>query len=69
MPELHSAQALETLAPEACLVAQRDEWERDAWGLTPALRARFEVLLAVPTGGDDILLLKKRTHPSPEEAP
>ncbi|MBK9796197.1 MAG: glycosyltransferase family 39 protein [Holophagaceae bacterium] len=69
MPELRSAKALESLDPEARLVAQRDEWEQDAWGMMPALRARFEVLLAVPTGGDEILLLKKRPDPMPEEAP
>jgi len=40
-----------------------------ALGMTPALRSRFEVLLSVPTGGDEILLLKKRTNPIPEEAP
>jgi 4-amino-4-deoxy-L-arabinose transferase-like glycosyltransferase len=60
MPELRTAKALEALDPEARLVAQREEWEQDARGLTPALRSRFEVLLAVPTGGSDILLLKKR---------
>jgi hypothetical protein len=60
MPELRSAEALERLDPEARLVAQRDEWVQDAWGMTPALRARFEVLLAVPTGGGEILLLKKK---------
>jgi 4-amino-4-deoxy-L-arabinose transferase-like glycosyltransferase len=69
MPELRTAAALEALAPEARLVAQRGEWEQDAWGLTPALRARFEVLLSVPTGGGEILLLKKRVKPLPEEAP
>ncbi len=69
MPELRSAKALEALGPEARLVAQRDEWEQDAWGMTPSLRQRFEVLLAVPTGGDEILLLKKRPDPVPEEAP
>jgi len=69
MPELRSAKALEALDPEARLVAQRGEWEQDAWGLTPALRSRFEVLLSVPTGGGEILLLKKRTNPDPEEAP
>jgi 4-amino-4-deoxy-L-arabinose transferase-like glycosyltransferase len=69
MPEARSAGALEALDPEARLVAQRGEWEQDAWGLTPALRSRFEVLLAVPTGGGEILLLKKRTNPKPEEAP
>ncbi|WP_243301436.1 ArnT family glycosyltransferase [Geothrix oryzisoli] len=60
MPELRSAGALERLDPEARLVAQRGEWEQDAWGMTPALRARFEVLAAVPTGGGEILLLKKK---------
>lgn len=61
MPELRTAEGLERLDPEARLVAQRDEWEQDAWGMTPALRDRFEVLLAVPTGGGEILLLKKKT--------
>ena len=60
MPELRTAKALEALEPEARLVAQRDEWEQDAWGLTPALRSHFEVLLSVPTGGGEILLLKKK---------
>ena len=60
MPELRTADALERLDPEARLVAQRDEWEQNGWGMTPALRARFEVLLSVPTGGGDILLLKKK---------
>ena len=69
MPELRSAEALEAMAPEARLVAQRGEWEQDAWGMTSALRARFEVLLAVPTGGGEILLIRKRPTPTPEEAP
>lgn len=60
MPELRRAEALERLDPEARLVAQRGEWEQDAWGMTPALRARFEVLLAVPTGGGEILLLRRK---------
>jgi hypothetical protein len=54
------------MEPGSRLVAQRDEWEQDAWGMTPAARARFEVLLAVPTGGGQILLLKKKTDPAPE---
>jgi hypothetical protein len=62
MPEVRTAEALERMDPEARLVAQRDEWEQDAWGMTPALRTRFEVLLAVPTGGDEILLLRKRSQ-------
>jgi hypothetical protein len=60
MPELRHAAALEELAPEARLVAMQDEWAQNAWGMTPALRDRFEVLLVVPTGADEILLLRKR---------
>lgn len=60
MPELRTADALERLDPDARLVAQRDEWEQNAWGMTPALRSRFEVLLSVPTGAGEILLLKKK---------
>lgn len=59
MPELRTADALDRMDPEARLVAQRGEWEQDAWGMTPEKRARFKVLLAVPTGGGEILLLKK----------
>jgi 4-amino-4-deoxy-L-arabinose transferase-like glycosyltransferase len=62
MPELRTAEALERLDPEARLVAQRDEWVQDAWGMTPALRDRFEVVLAVPTGGGEILLLRKKPN-------
>ena len=73
MPELRDAKALEAMAPEARLVAQRSEWEQDDRGLDAAGRAHFEILLAVPTGGGEILLLKKRTEsspkPSPQEAP
>jgi hypothetical protein len=61
MPEVRTAEALERLDPEARLVAQRGEWEQNAWGMTPVLRARFEVLLVVPTGGGEILLLRKRS--------
>jgi 4-amino-4-deoxy-L-arabinose transferase-like glycosyltransferase len=68
MPELRTAKALEALDPEARLVAQRDEWEQNAWGMTPALRGHFEVLLSVPTGGGEILLLKKQKNPNHEEA-
>ncbi len=60
MPELRRAEALALMHPEARLVAQRGEWEQDAWGMTPALRSQFEVLLSVPTGSGEILLLKKK---------
>ena len=55
-----TAEALMRLDPEARLVAQRNEWNQDAWGMTPALRAQFEILRTVPTGGGEILLLRKR---------
>ncbi|HEX9081907.1 MAG TPA: hypothetical protein VF768_06485, partial [Holophagaceae bacterium] len=60
MPEVRTAKALATLDPEARLVAQRDEWEQNLGGLTPALRAQFDLLLDVPTGGGEILLLRRR---------
>ena len=60
MPEIRSAEELAALDPEARLVAQKKEWEQDAWGMTPAFRARFEVVVSVPVGGGAILLLKKR---------
>ena len=60
MPGRRPAEGLGGLEPEARLVGQRGGWEQDAWGMSPALRARFEVLLAVPTGGGEILLLKKK---------
>ena len=69
MPELRDAKALAAMAPEARLVAQRAEWEQDDRGLDATGRARFEILLAVPTGGGEILLLKKRTEPSPKPSP
>ncbi|MBI1751820.1 MAG: glycosyltransferase family 39 protein [Acidobacteria bacterium] len=69
MPELRSAEALERMDPEARLVARRGDWEQDAWGMTPAFRGRFEVVLSVPTGGDEILLLKKRSRSDRQEAP
>ncbi len=59
MPEIRDAAGLERLGPGDRLVAQRNEWEMDAWGMTPALRARFQILLSVPTGSGHILLLKK----------
>ena len=60
MPEIRDANGLARLGSGDRLVAQRNEWNMDAWGMTPALRAQFEVLLSVPTGGGHILLLKKK---------
>ena len=61
MPEIRRAEALETLDAEARLVAQKDEWEQNAWGMNPERRARFEILCSVPTGGGEILLLRRKT--------
>ncbi len=60
MPEIRRAEALDSLDPEARLVAQKDEWNAHAWGMTPERRAQFEILCQVPTGGGEILLLRKK---------
>ena len=39
------------------------------WLRAYAPELRFALLLPVPTGSGDILLLKKRPNPVPEEAP
>lgn len=63
MPELHSADELEArLGPEDRLVSMKREWDEDAWGMSPARRAGFEVLVRMPTGGGELLLIRKR-HP------
>lgn len=59
MPELRSAEDLQAkLGPEDRLVTMRREWDEDRWGMTPELRARFEVVLQRPSGGGEILLLR-----------
>lgn len=61
MPELRSWEELEAkLRPEDRLVTMAREWNQDAWGLTPERRAGFEVLLKMPVGGGEVLLLRKR---------
>ena len=60
MPEIRDAASLERLDPESRVVCQRNVWEQNAWGMTPALRSRFEVLLAVPIGGSEFLLLRRK---------
>jgi 4-amino-4-deoxy-L-arabinose transferase-like glycosyltransferase len=60
MPELRSREELEArLGPEDRLVAMGRDWEQDHWGMEPGARARFEVILRVPVGADDVLLLRK----------
>jgi len=58
MPELRSWPELQArLGPQDRLVATAQEWRQNAWGLTPQVRDRFQVLLRVPVGADDTLLL------------
>ena len=66
MPELHSREELErALGPEDRLVAMDREWSTDAWGMDPAARAGFDVLLRVPVGGGEALLLRRRPASAP----
>ncbi len=59
MPEVRDWDTLEKeLGPEDRLVTMAREWNEDARGLTAERRARFEVLLRMPSGGGELLLLK-----------
>lgn len=59
MPEVRDWEALEReLGPEDRLVSMAREWNEDAHGLTPERRERLEVLLRMPSGGGELLLLK-----------
>ncbi len=70
MPELRTLAELErTLGPEDRLVSQKREWDQDAWGMTPEARGRFEVLLRVPTGGSELLLLRRVPSAPPAPPP
>jgi hypothetical protein len=65
MPELHSRSELEqTLGPDQRLVAMSREWNTDAWGMDAQARAEFEVLLRMPVGGGEALLLRRRPSPA-----
>ena len=64
MPELRTAdELLLKMRAEDRLVAMRDEWEQDAWGMVPQTRDRFEVILQVPVGGDIALLIRRKDLP------
>jgi hypothetical protein len=68
MPELRSRAELErALGPEQRLVAMDREWSADAWGMDARARNQFEVLLSMPVGGGQALLLRRR--PAPATAP
>lgn len=60
MPELRRFDELaERLGPEDRLVSMDREWAQDAWGMDAQRRRGFEVLLRVPSGGGEILLIRK----------
>ena len=68
MPELRSRAELEQrLGPEQRLVAMNREWDADAWGMGPQARKDYEILLRVPVGGGDALLIRRRPAPQPKE--
>jgi 4-amino-4-deoxy-L-arabinose transferase-like glycosyltransferase len=62
MPEIRSRAELDRLVgPEQRLVAQRGEWDNNAWGMDPEARRGFEVLLQMPVGGGEFLLLRRKS--------
>jgi len=62
MPEVRTVEALEALGPEDRIVSMRREWDQDLGGMTAERRAGFEVLLARPSGGGELLLLKRKAQ-------
>jgi hypothetical protein len=62
MPEVRSARELEQLGPEDRLVTMRREWDQELGGLTPAIRDSFELLVSQPTGGGELLLLRRKAR-------
>ena len=66
MPELRSRAELDQrLGPEQRLVAMDNEWSMNAWGMDPQTRKQYEVLLRVPVGGGEALLIRKLPRPLP----
>jgi len=61
MPELHTVAELDRLAPEDRFVAMRRDWDGPAGGLDDRARDRFAVLLRVPVGGGEALLLGRKS--------
>jgi 4-amino-4-deoxy-L-arabinose transferase-like glycosyltransferase len=57
MPELRDPAGLSALGETDRLVAMRRDWDADGPGFGPAQRARFQVLLRVPVGEGEALLL------------
>ncbi|BDU76166.1 ArnT family glycosyltransferase [Mesoterricola sediminis] len=61
MPEIRTVAQLEAVGPEDRVVTMRRDWEDKGTGLDDGTRARFEILLRVPVGGGEALLLRKRS--------
>lgn len=60
MPEVRTLAALDAkLGPEDRLVAMAQDWQANAWGMDAQARARYEVILRVPVGGDVALLIRR----------
>lgn len=72
MPELRSRAELERrIGPDQRLVAMSREWNTDAWGMDAQARHEFEVLLRMPVGGGEALLLRRLPPPAavPQDGP
>jgi len=61
------SQLEQRLGPEQRLVAMNREWDANAWGMDPQARKDYEILLRVPVGGGDALLIRRRPSPQPKE--
>jgi len=60
MPELHSRAELErALGPDERLVAMDREWNQDTWGMDPETRKGYQVLLRMPVGGGEAMLIRR----------
>jgi 4-amino-4-deoxy-L-arabinose transferase-like glycosyltransferase len=59
MPELRTRAELDRLDPDQRLVAMNNEWYNDAWGMNAQARNNYEVLLHVPVGGGEVLLIRR----------
>jgi hypothetical protein len=61
MPEIRSRAELDRLlGPDQRLVAMDREWSGDVGGMDAQARDQFDVLLRMPVGGGEALLLRKR---------
>jgi len=65
MPELRTWEDLEKrLGPEDRLVAIKRDWYTSEGGLTDARRNRLEVILRMPVGAGESLMLRRKPEPS-----